>query len=108
MEYTWHLFGYVLVIDSESQSELEVESKVELVSESELEPKAELGFELELESQFELEVGIELEVADVSLHPLKVHSQGQPNGYQDHSVQGHTPDTTSNRKNLVQGWSQHN
>ena len=31
------------------------------------------------------------------LQPLKAHSDGQPNGYLDHSMQRHTLDTTSNQ-----------
>ena len=31
------------------------------------------------------------------LKPLKEHSQGQPSSYLDHSVQRHTPGTTSNQ-----------
>ena len=32
------------------------------------------------------------------LQPLKEHSQGQPNGYLDHSMQSHTLDTSGNKQ----------
>ena len=32
------------------------------------------------------------------LKPLKEHSQGEPSGYLDHSVQRHTLGTTSNQQ----------
>ena len=32
------------------------------------------------------------------LQPLKEHSQGQPNGYLDHSMHSHTLDTSGNKQ----------
>ena len=39
------------------------------------------------------------------LKPLKEHSQGQPSGCLDHSVQRHTWAQPATIRNLVQGWS---